>query len=85
MTEGCYAIVLYQDGRRLHTWERLGLEQARRIYRVYFYDRDFGVQLYRRGERLKARDAWEEMGICSRIRLRRLSDRVYSVKEAAGV
>ena len=65
MTEECYAIVLYQDGRR-----------------VYFNDWDFGVQLYRGGVRLKARDAWTEMGIYSRIRLRRLEDRVYRVKEA---
>ena len=28
MTEECYAIVLYQDGRRLHIWERLGPEEA---------------------------------------------------------
>ena len=82
MTEECYAIVLYQDGRRLHIWERLGPEEAKRIYRVYFNDWDFGVQLYRGGVRLKARDAWAEMGIYSRIRLRRLEDRVYRVKEA---
>ncbi len=61
MTEECYAIVLYQDGRRLHIWERLGPEEAKRIYRVYFNDWDFGVQLYRGGVRLKARDAWTEM------------------------
>ena len=84
MTEECYAIVLYQDGRRLHIWERLGPEEAKRIYRVYFNDWDFGVQLYRGGVRLKARDAWTEMGIYSRIRLRRLEDRVYRVKEAGG-
>ena len=49
---------------------------------MYFNDWDFGVQLYRGGVRLKARDAWAEMGIYSRIRLRRLEDRVYRVKEA---
>ena len=82
MTEECYAIWLYQDGYRLYIWDGLSREDAKRIYRMYFNDSDYGMQLYRAGVRLKCRDAWNEMGINSGIRLRRMRDRIYRVKEA---
>ena len=71
MTEECYAIGLYQDGRPLAVWDGLGLEKAKRIYRAYFNDPDFGLLIYKNGERLKLRDAWVEMAVWDGIRLTR--------------
>ena len=76
MTGECYAIGLYQDGRLLALWDGLGLEKAKRIYRAYFNDPDFGLLLYKSGERLKMRDAWAEMGVRAGIRTLRSRDLV---------
>ena len=85
MTGECYAVGLYQDGKLLERWDKLDLGKAKRIYRAYFDDPDFGVVLFREGERLKARDAWRELGMTARIRLVKVDDRVYRVREVEKV
>jgi hypothetical protein len=63
MNQDRFSVMLYQNGRMLVRWDGLELKRAQEIYRVYFPDADYGLALCRNGERLKARAAWQLMGV----------------------
>lgn len=76
MNKNCFSIKLYQDGRLLESWDGLELERARVIYQRFFRDMDYGVMLYRAGERLKCPEAWRMMGVsCGRSFPKRRQER----------
>ena len=67
MNKNCFSMKLYQEGRLLESWDGLELEKARTLYQRFFRDTDYGMMLYRDGERLKCPEAWRLMGVsCGR-------------------
>ena len=75
MKKNSFSLLLYQEGRLLERWDGLELEMASRIYRQYFRDADYGVMVYRGGERLKCPEAWRIMGVsCGRCLPKKIGD-----------
>ena len=75
MRKNSFSILLYQEGRLLEKWDGLDLERASRLYRRYFRDSDYGVMVYRAGERLKCPEAWRMMGVsCGRSLYKKTDD-----------
>ena len=57
-----YRIEIWQLGNLVAQESFDRLEPAKRLYRRFIRDDDYGVEVYVKGKRLRAPQAWELMG-----------------------